>query len=65
MTNNYHDVLPTNSPLQAAVIEDRLSDLDSGITGLAAGTTALSGLNLGTATELTISGGAVTTRDCS
>lgn len=60
MTNNYHDVLPTNAPLQSAVIEDRLSDLDAGITGLAAGSTSLTGLNLGAAGALTISGGVVT-----
>lgn len=60
MTNNFHDVLPTNAPLQAAVIEDRLSDLDSAITGIAAGTEPIDNLNLSTAGALTISGGAVT-----
>lgn len=60
MTINYHTPIATNSPLNAAVLEAPLSALDSALTNYISGATSLTGLNLGAAGALTISGGSVT-----
>jgi hypothetical protein len=59
MTSNYHTPIATNAPVNAATFESVASDLDSAITAARSGGT-LTGLNLGAAGALTISGGLVT-----
>jgi hypothetical protein len=60
MTTNHHTAVPTNAPLTASMLEDRYSDLDAAITGLATGGDPIEALNLGAATTLTIASGSIT-----
>lgn len=60
MTTNYHTAVATNAPVNAATVETPLASLDAAITALTAGSQSLTGLNLGAAVALTISGGLVT-----
>lgn len=60
MTVNHHTAIAASSEITSAAVNDRLSDLDAAITNIESGGTALTGLNVGESTTLTISGGAVT-----
>lgn len=60
MTTNYHSPLATGASGTSANINTRLSDLDSGVTGILAGTEEFLKLRFEVAASLTISSGAVT-----
>lgn len=60
MTTNFHNPIATNAAVNASTVNTPLASLDSQLTALTSGSTSLSGLNLGAAVTLTISGGLVT-----
>jgi len=60
MTTNHHTSITTGAAANAATVNSPLGELDAAISGLIAGTESIDLLNLTDATELTISGGAIT-----
>lgn len=60
MTANFHTPIATNAPVNASTVNTPLASLDSQLTAVTSGSASLSGLNLGAAVALTISGGLVT-----
>lgn len=60
MTTNHHTAITTGAAANAATINSPLGELDAAISGIVAGSSAVTLLNFEDATELTISSGAVT-----